>query len=393
MIHHQMWATARRLGRVGSLLARDRILRPRAHSPGDVPAFPWAVTSAWLTDVLCGRTDRVISWEYVPISRGSTCRGRYHLVYEAGGRSLCPSTVFVKSTSTLLTRLQLGSTGAIRAETRFYREIAPTVDVLAPTGYFGASDRRSGRSILLLEDISRTRNVTFADNRTLYVDRGLASSLVDTLAALHGSLLESDRLDGELGWVISSAELQRRLDSMVDFEHRMQVGIDRAGDILPPALMGRRSEIHASLTASLLLDAECPPALVHTDVHLGNWFVTGDLRMGLCDWAAVARGQGARDLAYALASGLTVSDRRAWERDLIDEYADAVSAHAGRRIAGNDVWEAYRRQTMHGLCFWLYTLGNGGLQPRTQPDDVARINLERMAQAVVDLETLTALAA
>jgi hypothetical protein len=42
-----------------------------------------------------------------------------------------------------------------------------------------------------------------------------------------------------------------------------------------------------------------PRTLLHSDVHLGNWYVTGDGRMGLCDWAlfraaeAVSAGAGA----------------------------------------------------------------------------------------------------
>jgi hypothetical protein len=113
--------------------------------------------------------------------------------------------------------------------------------------------------------------------------------------------------------------------------------------------------------------------------------------MGLCDWAAVARGQGPRDLAYALMSSLTIEDRRAWERELIDQYADTVASTSGTPIRASDVWSAYRHQTLHGLCFWLYTLGSGGLQPHTQAEEISRVNLGRMGQAVVDLETLALL--
>jgi hypothetical protein len=301
--------------------------------------------------------------------------------------------VFVKATSSLRTRLQLGSTGAIRAETRFYREIQPGLDVLAPVGYHGASDRRTGRSILLLEDVARTRGVSFGDIRTLRVDRGLAESIVETLATLHGSFRESPRLEADLRWVISSTGLQVRLNDYVDFERRTKIGLDRAGDIVPPGLRARRDDLHRNLMASFALDEGAPLGLVHTDVHIGNWFVTPDRRMGLCDWAAVARGQGPRDLAYALMSGLTVEDRRNWESDLIGLYAERMGEVAGRCVRADDVREAYRRQTMHGFCFWLYTLGSGGLQPKTQTKESARLNVERMAQAVVDLETMAALEA
>jgi hypothetical protein len=378
--------TGRRVSRIAGLYARDLVVRPRARGRDDVPAFATSVTAEWLTGVLCAGTGAHVSaWEYEPVSRGSTCRGRFRLEYDGDGGETLPPTVFVKATSSLRTRLQLGSTGAIRAETRFYRELQPGLDVLAPVGYHGASDRRTGRSILLLEDIARTRNVSFGDIRTLRVDRELAESMVDTLARLHGSLCGSPRFEDDLRWVISSAGLQSRLNDYVDFERRTKIGLDRAGDLVPPELRARRGDLHRHLMASFALDERVPLGLVHTDVHIGNWFVTPDRRMGLCDWAAVARGQGPRDLAYALMSGLTIEDRRSWESDLIRLYAERVA------VSADDVREAYRRQTMHGLCFWLYTLGSGGLQPTTQAKESARLNVERMAQAVVDLETLAAL--
>jgi hypothetical protein len=41
--------------------------------------------------------------------------------------------------------------------------------------------------------------------------------------------------------------------------------------------------------------------------------------------------------------------------------------------------------------FWLYTIGHEILQPATQPDPVSRVNCERMANAVVDLNSPDAL--
>jgi len=383
---------ARHVARVARLHARDVIRRPRARERADTPAFAWSVTPEWLTAVLCdGSAASVARWRYEPVSRGSTCRGRYHLEYEGDADAQLPPTVFVKSTSTFRTRLQVGSLGAIRAESRYYRDIRPIVNVLSPLGYFGASDRKTGRAILLMEDITRTRGVTFGDNRSVHVDRAMASTLVDNLANLHGPLLESPRFAGDLRWVISSMDLQRHLNALVDFEHRTQVGLDRASDLVPAALMARRRDLHAYVMASFALDASRPTGLVHTDVHANNWFVTADRQMGLLDWAALARGQGPRDLAYALMSNLTLDDRRNWERDLVEQYADTVAAISGRPAKPDEVWTCYRQQTLHGLYFWLYTLGRGMFQPSMQADEVSRINIARMAQAVVDLDTLSSL--
>ncbi|MDQ2706131.1 MAG: hypothetical protein M3Z25_00100 [Actinomycetota bacterium] len=51
---------------------------------------------------------------------------------------------------------------------------------------------------------------------------------------------------------------------------------------------------------------------------------------------------------------------------------------------------AYRQQVVHGLAFWLATIGVSTLQPKLQPREVCVANIRRMAQAVADLDALRA---
>jgi hypothetical protein len=110
-----------------------------------------------------------------------TCRMRDRRSRSA----VSPPTVFVKSTFTFVTRLEVGSTGGAAGEARFYRDIARTVDVTAPVGYHGVADRRTGGSVLLIEDLPHTRGVWFGDVHEP-LDEVAAGRTVDTLAALHG---------------------------------------------------------------------------------------------------------------------------------------------------------------------------------------------------------------
>lgn len=48
-----------------------------------------------------------------------------------------------------------------------------------------------------------------------------------------------------------------------------------------------------------------PQGLIHSDVHIGNWYRTGAGKMGLCDWQCLARGHWSRDFAYAVTAALT----------------------------------------------------------------------------------------
>lgn len=385
---------AQQIARVGTAYLHDQIMRPKAESIAEVPASLSAVTANWLTEAVCGDSDaRVLSFRHEPISAGSTSRARLYFEYAgpAGAVAALPPTVFVKSTSSFLTRLHVGATGAAGVEARFYREIQPTIDVRTPHGVFGTADRRTGRSILLLEDIARTRDVIFGDIQGNYIDRNRAESLVDTLAATHGSLYQSPRFKTDLRWMVTSLRLQYGLNRLVDFEHRTVVGFDRSADVMPPEIIPYRNKIHAYLMASVELDKQVPLGLVHSDVHAGNWFIEDCDRMGLFDWSIIAKGQGTRDLAYALMSNLTTEDRRSWEQELVERYTARLAEVSGVSHDPSAVWRSYRQQTMHGFCFWLYTIGRGTFQPKMQADEVSRANIQRMARAIMDLESFISL--
>ena len=362
---------------VAGLYAYDVVRRPRPRTLDDVPPSPKAATPEWLSLALGAK---VTSARYEHVSSGTAVRGRLHLTYADPADGL-PATVFAKSTPGLLTRLQVGVTGGAEAEIRFYTRIRPHLPVLAPKGYYGKSERRSGRSLLLIEDL---KGVLFGDPRSVHIDRARAEQMVETLAGVHTALVGSERFSGDLKWVRTSLQVQTALNERVDFARRSQIGIDRAGEIIPAALLEERGRLHEMLMKSLTLDAERAPGLLHTDVHPGNWYVS-DEGMGLFDWTAVARGDGTRDLAYALASGLATEDRRAWERDLVALYAERTGRDP------EETWTSYRQQMLHGLYYWVYTLGGGRMQPKMQPDDLTRIIVKRTAQATVDLETFKAL--
>jgi hypothetical protein len=98
----------------------------------------------------------------------------------------------------------------------------------------------------------------------------------------------------------------------------------------------------------------------------------------------------ALDFAYAMMGALTVEDRRAWERDLLTRYLEQLAAAGGDAPSFDQAWLDYRQQVFHGLIFWLYTIGAGKLQPEMQPLKVSEANVERMAHAVIDLDSFDA---
>jgi hypothetical protein len=385
---------AARVASVAVHVAGERLAKPTATVGTDVPRGPDAFTEEWLTAVLCRTTPgaRVTGFEFGEKHVGSTSRGRIELSYDpAGGAAELPPSVWFKSTPTLLTRLISGLTGASENEGRFYTQIRPGLKLLAPNGFHGAAHSRSGRTVVLIEDIGRTRGASFGGPADRYVTESMAESMARELAGYHGALWSSPRFGTDLSWVLTSLAWQQKVNATMPFGKRTLIGIDRAADVSAPGFEHRRGDVWPAFMRSLELNVAGPTTLLHQDLHAGNWFATRDGEMGLYDWQCVARGGWALDFAYAVMSGLTVEDRRRWEQGLLAYYLEQLGEAGGDPPPFEDAWLLYRQQVFHGLAFWLITIGAGRLQPDMQPVEISRVNLERMTHAVMDLSSFDAL--
>jgi aminoglycoside phosphotransferase (APT) family kinase protein len=134
-----------------------------------------------------------------------------------------------------------------------------------------------------------------------------------------------------------------------------------------------------------------PRTYLHGDLHIANTYVTRTGKMGVVDWQVGLQGSWSFDYAYSLATGLTVEDRRAWERDLLEFYLEHLAAAGGETIAKHMAWRAYRQATLYPYFAWVYTLGRSRLQPKFQPREVSLAMIERISTAIDDLESLAAL--
>ncbi|MBO4270227.1 aminoglycoside phosphotransferase family protein [Microbispora triticiradicis] len=376
--------------RIAAHTFRERVTKPRAATAEDIPGSYQDITEEWLTAVLCREHPgaRVLGFERGVGSEGTTSRQAMTVSYNEAGRAAgLPEAVFAKFTSKLLSRMLVGPAAAVSSEARFYRLVRPGLSIEAPVGYYAAYDERSWRSMFLLEDVMTTRGAR-PGNPEMYVDRQMAESMVVQLAALHGAFWDSPRLASEFPWLKNSEAYQVNLNELVAFRGVAENGVTVSEKLMPESVLRRRSEIWPAFMCSLALNSRPPLTLLHTDVHIGNWYVTEQKAMGLYDWQCMTKGQWAGDVSYALSSALTVDDRRAWERELLALYLDELKAAGGEPPAFDEAWLAYRRQMFHGLAFWLFTIGATRLQPEMQPKGFSMINVARMSQAVEDLESL-----
>lgn len=357
----------------------------------ELPSSPEQITAQWLTSVLCSGAPgaRVTAVTPGAGSAGTTTRRALQVTYNAAGNEArLPARLFVKSTGTAAQRLMLGLGGLIEGEPGFYNHIRAELEIEAPIGYFGAVDRRSWRSIVVMEDVAATRGASFWPPDTR-IGRNRLEDLLSNMAAWHGALWDSDRL-AQWRWLKTPAEQMRVIDELIGMADRTSAGAARAEAVIAPSLRDRQGDLYEGMRRSMVAASEGPHTYLHGDLHVANTYLTGAGRMGVADWQGGLKGSWAYDYAYLIATAPTLDERRSWERDLLDFYLDRLGAAGGAAIPRESAWEAYRRGTLYPYFAWIYTIGRSRLQPRFQPDEVSLAMIERISAAIEDLDSLGA---
>jgi len=275
----------------------------------------------------------------------------------------------------------MGERGRLgHTEVRFYSQLAPELTGV-PIPYGAAFDRWTGRYLLVLEDLPDS--CVFPDTlHPLSTDQ--ASLIVELLATLHATFwdrLPPDRR-GPLGWLYTpSGDVTSLLTgalmntSMKRLAERTTIPVDF------PVDSGRFIADNYRAVATLI---DTPPdTVMHGDAHPGNVYFR-DGEAGLLDWQAVRRGHPSRELAYTVITSMTPEDRRATQRDLLDDYRQALAAAGGPDLDRDDLWLRYRQGALYGYVAPLITAG-------MQVEDIAMEGLRRGVVALDDLDTIAAL--
>jgi thiamine kinase-like enzyme len=146
--------------------------------------------------------------------------------------------------------------------------------------------------------VSFTRRAYFGNILTRELERKQADQVIDALTPLHAEFWNTPLCKRFGHWLPGSYEWMARLNIIIiNAPKRILVGFERAREVIPPRLYRRSKEVPSALIRSLKINIAGPQTLLHCDVHPGNSYVTGDNRMGLCDWQCVVRGGWARDIA------------------------------------------------------------------------------------------------
>lgn len=355
---------ARLLGREGLRFVRDRSSGSRfPHRAADVDAG----TMGALLGVPVG------SVRALDGTSGTTDRSRLALV-GAGA----PHSVFVKTSATETgTRVFGGLARLGEVEVGFYRDLRPALDIEAPEVLAARCDRRTGRFLIVLEDLV-ARGASFVDTRTpLAVDQVAAA--LTTLARLHAA---SDLPTGQLRWLTTNSR-----DALLPLVAAALPWLGRRVRDCDGTLAAAEGDrmLGSYRRWAPLLDLG-PQSVLHGDPHPGNLYLLGD-RVGLLDWQAVRRGSGLRDASYLIVLGLATDDRRRSEGDLIEHYRSELGRAGGPQLSAGAAWLMHRRMAAYAYVAASFTVGLGGLQGEA----IADTGLRRAVAAVDELESAAVL--
>jgi hypothetical protein len=376
--------------KIGGRVAFERLVRPKARHRDDVPCSPDAITTEWLTAVLCDGLSgaAVTKVEVKPASAGTHERHRLVLTYnEEGQRAGLPGSIFTKSLPSVVTRMIGGFNGTARVEGQFFMQLRPRLELEAPIGYHAAFDRQTFASILLLEDLVATKSAAFCNHRT-HVSRAMADDMIDLLASLHARFYGDRELATRCSWLAGYPRWFTVGAEKMSLEHYTGKAFDAASHVIPAKVLTKRDAVWPAAMHALSVHKSEGQGLIHSDVHIGNWYRTASGKMGLCDWQCLSRGHWSRDVAYAVASSLSPDNRRKWERDLLVRYVAQFAKLTGTNLDFDESCRHYREQMVHALLMWTITLCHSPLLPNMQPEETTLTMIERITTAMDDLETI-----
>ncbi|MET0986738.1 MAG: phosphotransferase [Steroidobacteraceae bacterium] len=380
--------TAQRFEQVKEIRRRELERQPVARDIKDLPVSYELISDEWLTQALCTKAPgaRVVSHTLDKADEGTSNRRRIFLKYnEAGDRAGLPASVFCKATQGLESRLVLGLNRSTEGETIFYNQIRPVLDIEAPIGLFANVDTETLNSILIMKDMGG--QVQFCDHKTpISLER--ARSQVELLAKLHGSFYGKPERQKLLQPYLSLKEWCDLTEEAFIWSDARMRGFQAGEAVIPPRLFRRADEVESATRRVLDGHTQLPTTLIHSDVHLKNWYVAANGRMGLSDWQICVKGCGVRDLAYAVSTSLTIENRRAWEMDLIKHYVECVAAEDATPLSFDQTVLLYRQQLLGGLAMWTSTLTPAPGSPDMQPAETSLEFIKRMTHAIDDLDAL-----
>lgn len=308
-------------------------------------------------------------------------RARLRLTYGPGSADL-PRDVIVK--------MVIGAAGVDGAlyetEVQIYRDVLPGLDIPQITCLGAAYEDATERLVLVLEDLTAQKPFF-----PLSIDKPLTPERVagqlSILAKLHARYWNSPQLDTMSDWLgtllkgrqfdFLNAICVPAITQMMDESTYRADLVTRAG-WSPEQLWNGVKATHAYHAKTQ------PRTLVHGDTGAHNTYHLPDGAFGFYDWQLSASGCWAHDVHYNIIESLSIADRRAHERALVQHYINELAANGVTDAP--DIETAM--QTYGRAIIWGFTVGWLLCPERNYDMRIIITNLERLYSAMCDNDTL-----
>ncbi len=132
---------------------------------------------------------------------------------------------------------------------------------------------------------------------------------------------------------------------------------------------------------------EPPNTVTHGDYRLDNlMFATpeGGAPIAAVDWQTPGHGLGITDVSYFLGAGVLPEDVGGIERELVDQYGQALADY-GVVVDADDLWTQYRRDAYAGIVMAVIASQIVGTSERSEAMFAAMAT--RHAQHALDLDS------
>ncbi len=275
--------------------------------------------------------------------------GRIAVSYSGGTG---PATMICKiPTQDDNVRQMLAAARVFEREALFYRDLAPTLDVV-PTAYAVAEDLEAGDFVLMLEDLSHLR----VGDQAAGVDEKDAHAAMRAAARLHARFWQNDALDA-IDWMPMANSDGMKIGREVykaSLPGFLQVFAHAVDPDMVPVMESFGDNVHQ------LLDriAAMPNTVAHFDYRLDNLFFDDAAdRVWMIDFQTSSKGGGAYDIGYFISQSVPTDVRRRCEDSLLHTYHDELVSLGVSGYSFDQFFQDYRVGVLYGWIIPVYAVG------------------------------------
>ena len=293
-----------------------------------------------------------------------------------------PDSLIVKLPALDEDRRHIAATlGVYDTEVRFYREVAPRVNIATPAIYGSVIDPATGRFALLLEDLTVIAQVGDTVSGAT-IDQARAA--IAALPRLQAPLWNSEELTSDPWW----GDHTRSQMIFTMLPHVLPALEERFGPQLSPeqlTLMRWVASVANDLPERLWT---APFVMAHGDYRADNMLFgsgPGTEQVTVIDWQTAKLAPPLADVAMFLGTNLDLETRRRHEEEFVRLYHDGLTAAGVDPFTFEECWTRYRLNILY--CVSGVMMAATSLA-KTDEDELLWLHLLRQSlQMAIDLNT------